>query len=179
MSTAAPGWYAEPDNPAMLRWFDGVQWTEHRQPAMVGGPFPPARPSRSPAATVLLVVGCVVAAVVAVGVLAAIAIPVFLNERHKAAVDDLRSLSCAEVGAEAVTFSRQNVKPDEIPLAAADAMVLVTDARAALRLPQTGEVLVMRCSGTATWADQTTTALQVDLYTNSAGDHLYALDWRE
>jgi len=24
-----PGWYPAPDNPRVLRWFDGTRWTEH------------------------------------------------------------------------------------------------------------------------------------------------------
>ncbi|MFT3851620.1 MAG: DUF2510 domain-containing protein [Ilumatobacteraceae bacterium] len=27
-----PGWFPDPQNPAMLRWWDGRVWTEHRQP---------------------------------------------------------------------------------------------------------------------------------------------------
>lgn len=44
----------------------------------------PPSPGRSPATTALIVVASVVGAIVVMGVLAAIAIPVFLNEREKA-----------------------------------------------------------------------------------------------
>lgn len=27
-----PGWFPDPQNPAMLRWWDGRMWTEYRQP---------------------------------------------------------------------------------------------------------------------------------------------------
>jgi hypothetical protein len=30
-ATAPPGWYADPWNPAMLRWFDGIQWTGYTE----------------------------------------------------------------------------------------------------------------------------------------------------
>ena len=33
------GWYADPDDPQSLRWYDGTQWTEHRTPAA-----PPSHP---------------------------------------------------------------------------------------------------------------------------------------
>lgn len=29
---APPGWYPDPQQPAMLRWWDGRVWTAHRQP---------------------------------------------------------------------------------------------------------------------------------------------------
>ncbi|NMO04099.1 DUF2510 domain-containing protein [Gordonia sp. TBRC 11910] len=31
-----PGWYPAPDDPRLLRWFDGRQWTEHTQPRSQG-----------------------------------------------------------------------------------------------------------------------------------------------
>jgi hypothetical protein len=39
------GWYADPDNPSVHRWWDGARWTEARQPA-----YPPAPPTYPPAA---------------------------------------------------------------------------------------------------------------------------------
>lgn len=37
-------WYSDPENPALLRWWDGTQWTERTQPrqlVQVPGPMPP------------------------------------------------------------------------------------------------------------------------------------------
>jgi hypothetical protein len=28
----APGWFADPHDPSMVRWWDGAAWTEHRAP---------------------------------------------------------------------------------------------------------------------------------------------------
>ncbi|MGJ9404563.1 DUF2510 domain-containing protein [Arthrobacter sp. KK5.5] len=43
-----PGWYQQPNDPSILRWWDGVQWTEHTQSA------PPAtQPHRRPKAAAL------------------------------------------------------------------------------------------------------------------------------
>ncbi len=46
MSTAAPGWYADAENPAIIRWWDGETWTDHTQPnptvaAAPSAPVPP------------------------------------------------------------------------------------------------------------------------------------------
>lgn len=31
--SAKAGWFPDQEHPGMLRWFDGVQWTNHRAPA--------------------------------------------------------------------------------------------------------------------------------------------------
>ncbi|WP_327096538.1 DUF2510 domain-containing protein [Nocardia vinacea] len=31
-SAMAPGWYPDHANPALVRWFDGYQWTNYTQP---------------------------------------------------------------------------------------------------------------------------------------------------
>ena len=53
MTTAAPGWYPDSYNPAFVRWWDGVGWTEHTQPAQPMAPAYPAQgtvPSFTPVA---------------------------------------------------------------------------------------------------------------------------------
>lgn len=32
-STTPPGWYPDPNNAALQRWWDGTTWTEHTAPA--------------------------------------------------------------------------------------------------------------------------------------------------
>ncbi|UYN84034.1 MAG: DUF2510 domain-containing protein [Microcella sp.] len=32
MSAPAPGWYADADDPALIRWWDGSMWSDHTQP---------------------------------------------------------------------------------------------------------------------------------------------------
>jgi hypothetical protein len=38
----APGWHPDPAQPGTLRWWDGVRWTEHVQPAPGSAPAPAA-----------------------------------------------------------------------------------------------------------------------------------------
>lgn len=40
MTSTPPNWYPDPQNSAFVRWWDGVQWTNHVQPAQ-----PPAAPA--------------------------------------------------------------------------------------------------------------------------------------
>lgn len=46
---AEAGWYQDPEHPARVRWWDGLQWTAHSQerwtpPAPAPRPQPPPRP---------------------------------------------------------------------------------------------------------------------------------------
>lgn len=45
MTTAPPaGWYKDPGNPGLVRWWDGAHWTAHTNPA----PSQPATPPSAP-----------------------------------------------------------------------------------------------------------------------------------
>ena len=46
MSTPAPDWYPDPDDPTQLRYWDGNIWTENRAPAP-GTAEQPQAPERS------------------------------------------------------------------------------------------------------------------------------------
>lgn len=48
-SGAAPGWYADADDPALIRWWDGAAWTDHTQPNPAALPEP--MPAPVPAAS--------------------------------------------------------------------------------------------------------------------------------
>jgi len=62
----APGWYPSPTHPGMQQWFDGTEWSPRFQP----GPGQ-ASPSNT-GKIVLIVVGCIVAAIVLAGILGAV-----------------------------------------------------------------------------------------------------------
>lgn len=62
MTTPDPGWYPDPRDPGLIRWFDGTAWTDHTGPAPAqapqpldpepadGGPPPPAAGDRDESA---------------------------------------------------------------------------------------------------------------------------------
>jgi uncharacterized RDD family membrane protein YckC len=52
MSQTPAGWYPDPEAPPgftpLLRWWDGYQWTDHRQPPPTAGPTGPTTPDGQP-----------------------------------------------------------------------------------------------------------------------------------
>ena len=46
-STAAAGWHPDPHTPGHLRWWDGMQWTHHVQPAPAAAQPAPAHTQQS------------------------------------------------------------------------------------------------------------------------------------
>lgn len=94
MTQPPANWYPDPQQPAQLRYWDGVQWTSHVAPGQTPAPAygSPAASSTAPTpkqrmsggAIAAIVVGCVAGGLIILGILAAIAIPVFLNQREKA-----------------------------------------------------------------------------------------------
>lgn len=59
--TTQPGWYPDPQNPAVMRYWDGTQWTGVARPNAFTGPgqFPASAPTKKPmsAGAKLLVIG--------------------------------------------------------------------------------------------------------------------------
>ncbi len=49
--TTPAGWYDDSENPGQQRYWDGAQWTEHRQPVAPTPPPPPAPPQPPAAST--------------------------------------------------------------------------------------------------------------------------------
>lgn len=87
MSTPPPNWYNDPVRPAQLRYWDGTRWTEHVAPGAVTAPAtsPPPAKRMSGGAIAGIVIGAVAVVVFIIGILAAIAIPVFLDQKKKEA----------------------------------------------------------------------------------------------
>jgi len=189
----------------MVRWFDGQSWTSHRQaastPAWQGGPVGPGGPAgpvgtvglgtpgwqpvpipprpRSTGKIVMIVAASVVGGIVLLGILAAIAIPVFLNQRDKATVAELSTLTCAQVAQDAVAVSMRGATADQIPLVDLTGSTLVQDNRAGLKVPTSGhEALVMSCQGDGTWKDGLTSVVRVDVYLDSHRKRVLDMSWK-
>ena len=51
VSAGAPGWYVDPHNPTVVRWFDGADWTPHTSPRAQPAPWQPGVDPVGPAPT--------------------------------------------------------------------------------------------------------------------------------
>ncbi|GIG21351.1 hypothetical protein Cch01nite_20750 [Cellulomonas chitinilytica] len=201
MTAVPPGWYPDPENPTTTRWYDGQAWTEHRGPAAPvptpppaafaaappgayalawGTPPAPVARGRSPLTVALIVVGCVMGGLFVVGILAAIAIPVFLNQKVKAELAELSTVTCESIAAEAVTRSQTEVTGTDVPLTSLSGLTVTDDHRANVQRPHPdGLSPVLTCTGTALWADGVTTPATVELHVDSAWQHQVSVDWDE
>ncbi|NTW39072.1 MAG: DUF2510 domain-containing protein [Cellulomonadaceae bacterium] len=140
---------------------------------------PPTPEPRSGRRTAVIVVS-IVTVLFLLTVLPAIAIPVFLNQRNKAELAALNTLTCQDVGDDAVTYSAEEAGTDLIALTSTSDMVLTNDLRGSLRRPTgSSTTLVMTCTGTGGWADGVSTPLTVSLYIDAQIDHSVQMSWEE
>lgn len=112
----------------------------------------------------------------AVSILAAIAIPVFLHQREAAAGQqgaapvNFDRIGCADLAADAVRFSRDVEYPGDPLLTSVGDLVLLEDERADLQVPVEGAYeSVMSCTGTGTWADGEVAPVVVQLLMDADG----------
>ena len=141
---------------------------------------PVPAPGRSSGAKIAIVVGCVVGGLVLIGILAAIAIPVALNQSAKSQLHAYDSLTCEKVAVDAVGMSKKNAGTSGIALATITQTSLTADHRAGLRLPQgKDETLMLTCEGTGTWQDGVRTPVTVDVYVNRQAKELLDVRWDE
>ena len=185
--TMPPGWYPDPRVPGGQRWFDGTRWTDHvaaptfAAPAFPAPAFPmpaPPAPRRSTSTRVLIVLAAVLAGLVILGILAAIAIPVFLNQRNNAELAAYDSLTCAEVVDEAIRLSEADTLSGGIPLSSMTDAAIAEDARPLTARPPTGgDTYLMSCDGQGLWADGLETYVVIDLYVDDEFEMLIELFW--
>ncbi|MFP5360899.1 MAG: DUF2510 domain-containing protein [Actinomycetes bacterium] len=72
------GWLQDPQSPAQMRYWDGAAWTTHVAPAH-GAPTPPTPERTGLSRGEKTAIVAVVVAPILLGLIAAIAIPIYLN----------------------------------------------------------------------------------------------------
>lgn len=176
--TAAPATGREALAAPVPAWSpDPYVEANHSTPWPVPRTAPPAPAGMSTTTKILIGLGIALAGVVVLGILAAIAIPVFLNQRQQA---ELAALDCNQIAADAVALSQQEAGSDLIALVELDDPVLVRDERSSFRTPQPGsEAYVMTCEGNGVWADGLTERIWVDVHLTSAREPVLSLGWEE
>lgn len=126
---------------------------------------PPAQQGRSGGVKALIVVGAILGTLVLVGVVAAVAIPVFLDQRDQAERSELADLTCEDANADAVRLSLEQTPDDMVALTSVTGSTLTVDNRRTVETPAAGgEALVMTCEGDGLWADGVTTRVWVELW---------------
>ncbi len=119
-TTTPAGWYRDAQMPGQMRYWDGAAWTAHVAP-IAGAPAPGTAPAaaltkrRSSASVVLIIVGVVLGVLMIIGVLAAIAIPIFLNQQSRAHVAAARS-DAAAIAVEASIFAVNTLITPEVTM---------------------------------------------------------------
>lgn len=147
------------------------------RPMMPMPPAPPARKGWSTTTKVLVALASLLVAIVLLGVVAAIAIPVFLAQQQRAA---LAEIDCTQVAADAVALSQQDAGADLIALVSLDDMTLAEDHRPDVRTPPAGqESLVLTCAGTGVWADGFESPTSVDVYLDHQRQTVLSVRWEE
>ncbi|WP_231384175.1 hypothetical protein [Cellulomonas sp. URHD0024] len=136
---------------------------------------------KSTGKTVLIVLAITLGAMMLVGILSAIAIPVFLNQRAKAEAAGLGldAVTCEQVADYAVQISAAGKAQDAGPLVSMTGVSLAQDNRSSVRAPAEGEdpAFVMSCTGTGAKPDGTTAPVTANLYIDSTPEKLVAYAW--
>ncbi|WP_029289295.1 DUF2510 domain-containing protein [Cellulomonas sp. HZM] len=166
---SAPGWYHDPQDPRLVRWYDGTQWTANVQVlgSVPGAPGAPGRKKLSGGAIAAIVIGCVVGGIVLLGIVAAVAIPVFLNQQEKSSLADVADYTCHDVERFAIEQYGSGGRVNLVSLESD----LVDDARPVTKLPDGDDMTyVMSCGGVASWDGGDTSKVYADLYVDSYGN---------
>jgi len=171
MTTPIPGWYPDPERPGLERWFDGAAWTRHVRtvPAPVtstsGGTKPPWSGGKIVGVSLLSVLG----ALLVLGGLAAISIPVAVDQRARELfADAVHSASCPYVASEEERLSREGASASDPQLVDIVEVRTVEDHLSTAERPGTGgSTHLLTCEATAVWDDGMRTPVRLTLTIDS------------
>lgn len=151
-----------------------------------GGPQPweqPAKKKMGGGKITLIVLASIVVGFVVISILAAIAIPVYLNQRARSEASGigLDGVTCEQVADYAVQISDAGQSQDAGPLVSMTGVSMSQDNRGSVRVPSAGgdPAFVLSCVGTGTKPDGTTAPVTANLYIDSSTQQLVAYAWDE
>lgn len=138
----------------------------------------PEKKGMSTGAKVLIVLASIVVGLVLLGIIAAVAIPVFLSQRSASQAAGLSAVTCEALAGQVATDSAASPTDDGHWVVEVTAVRLIEDARTGVTKPAAGaEEFVMSCLGTAVWDDDLEEPVQIDLFVDSEMERVYYLSW--
>lgn len=135
-------------------------------------------PARSRGVRALRLVAAVVAGLLLLAVVAAVAIPLVLQQRDQPVRAALAALSCESMAQDAVVFANEEAAPDELDLVEIGSTSVLADRREDARVPSgTQEEVVLECAGTALWEDGYSAPAQVWASLDADGEVWISWEW--
>lgn len=160
MSSAAPGWYPDPQQRDFERYFDGTRWTDRSRPQWIvdaGGPAPSGWTGFA------VLVGVVVGGV---------ALATFLHGQGLtgSGADSYARYTCDDLAEEAVRISDESGSLFGT-LLKVRGVTLTDDHRTSYTRPTgTDDALILGCRGAGVWSNGADLDVELSLTIDSDGD---------
>ena len=165
---AAPGWFPDPNDPAAERLWDGDQWTANTRPRqVVSSPPPSPKPVDKKKNRIWL---WIVVGVVALFVGVQLVVNTF-NAATGGTFVEPSAWTCDDLAADAVRISEELNKGTIKPLLLrVESPRVVTDTQQSAKTPSSGQVIILKCTGTGYFSSGETSTVDLTLELDSDGN---------